>query len=120
MYVQLAAAARRAGAAPAAAPLPAAPAFTCAPPLPGDKEICVAGLRAAYEYIEKAATDVPVLVHCSAGKDRTGLVLAYYLMRTRQMSAQQAIAEVRSVRPAALSANGWEEFAYEVLLDAAV
>jgi protein-tyrosine phosphatase len=55
------------------------------------------------------------MVHCSAGKDRTCLLLAYYLMCTRQLSAPHAIAEVRSVRPIALSADGGEDFAYEVL-----
>jgi protein-tyrosine phosphatase len=56
-----------------------------------------------------------VLVHCSSGKDRTGLFLSYYLCVTEGLGPGDAIREVRRVRPIALSADGWESFAYKVL-----
>ena len=56
-----------------------------------------------------------VLVHCSAGNDRTGLFLSYFLVRQAGMAADDAIQRVRAVRPTALSADGWETFARQLL-----
>jgi protein-tyrosine phosphatase len=47
-----------------------------------------------------------VLVHCYAGRDRTGLVLCGSLMVMEGASAQEALARVRTVRPSALSGPG--------------
>lgn len=87
-----------------------------APPMPGDMEICIAALPRAYDFLNLAmTTGRPVLVHCSAGKDRTGLLFAYYLMRQTGMTVDEAIDRVRLVRPVALSAVGWEDFGREIL-----
>jgi hypothetical protein len=39
-----------------------------------------------------------VLVHCSSGKDRTGMFLSYYLCATEGMAPSRAIQEIRRVR----------------------
>jgi atypical dual specificity phosphatase len=43
-----------------------------------------------------------VLVHCLAGFGRTGMVLCAYLMREKGMSAEEAIRELKRLRPGSL------------------
>lgn len=50
----------------------------------------------------------PTLVHCHAGKDRTGLALTAYLVRYHSLAIDEAIREVRAVRPIAMTAPGYE------------
>lgn len=90
-----------------------------APPAPGDLEHCVAALGRAYDHVS-ACIDARerVLVHCSSGKDRTGLFFAYWLGRRHGLAPEAAIARVRAVRPIAFSAAGWDGFAHEVLREA--
>jgi len=86
------------------------------PPLPGDDAICMAALPKAYDFVVgQMAEGRAVLVHCTAGKDRTGLFLCYYLVRNAGSTPKDAIHSVRQVRPTALSALGWEEFAGQLL-----
>lgn len=56
-----------------------------------------------------------VLVHCLAGKGRTGTVLAGWLMKHRGHSATQAINHLRARQPAAVESPEQEGFldAYE-------
>lgn len=87
-----------------------------APPQPGDDATCLRALPTAYEFVkEHIASGKMTVVHCSSGKDRTGLFLAYYLMREEGVTVQVAIERVKAVRPIALSAIGWDEFAVDVL-----
>jgi protein-tyrosine phosphatase len=87
-----------------------------APPRPGDLEICVSALPRALSFaVHSIDRHRGVLVHCRSGKDRTGLFLAYYLCAIEGLTPSDAIREVRRVRPIALSAEGWEPFAYQVL-----
>jgi protein-tyrosine phosphatase len=87
-----------------------------APPVKGDDRHCEEALPIAYHF---AATEIsrgnPVLVHCSSGKDRTGLFLCYFLMRQFGLSPAEAIRNVRRVQPIVLSASGWEDFAIDLL-----
>ncbi len=47
----------------------------------------------------------PVLVHCAAGKGRTGLLLAAYLIKQRGLDVEKAIDEVRSLRPGSIQSE---------------
>jgi len=51
----------------------------------------------------------PVLVHCHAGADRTGAILAGYLVLYRLASPEEAIAQVQAVNPCAMAAPGYIE-----------
>ena len=87
-----------------------------APPQEGDLEHCLDALPAALAFVtDNMSRGVPVLVHCTAGKDRTGLFMAYYLMQRQNLSLQDAIKRLRSVRAIALTAEGWHDFALRVL-----
>lgn len=41
-----------------------------------------------------------VLVHCLAGEGRTGCVLSAYMIRAKGLTADQAMSELRSLKPA--------------------
>jgi|SRR5579859_4317522 len=87
-----------------------------APPRDGDADICRRALPRAYDFVQgQLKIGNPVLVHCSSGKDRTGLVLAYFFVRTSGCTPAAAIKRVRGVRPVALSATGWEDLAHSLL-----
>ena len=51
----------------------------------------------------------PVLVHCNSGKDRTGLLLAYYLVSRKGLTEKRALKLLRKLKPDALRASGFEE-----------
>lgn len=87
-----------------------------APPRDGDVEQCLEALPEAYAFVRgEIDRHRAVLVHCRSGKDRTGLFFCYFLVRDNGMSVGEAIAAVRRVRPIALSAEGWEDFALGLL-----
>lgn len=87
-----------------------------APPQSGDLEYCRRMLPKAFDFVEEMRKmGKATLVHCTSGKDRTGLLMAYYLVHRHGMTTNEAIAAVKRVRPIALSALGWSEFAQQVL-----
>ncbi len=87
-----------------------------APPLPGDVDICLDRLPEALSFVEsQIGNNRPALVHCRSGKDRTGLFMAYYLLKKHDLSPDEAIDKVKRCRPIALSADGWNDFALNVL-----
>jgi atypical dual specificity phosphatase len=56
-------------------------------------------MRLAADYLASAlSAGKVVLVHCLAGKGRTGSVLAAYMMAYERKSARQALDELRSTR----------------------
>ncbi len=86
-----------------------------APIKPGDKEHCLANLPKAISFLKDNLPNGAVLIHCRSGKDRTGLVMAAYLINQEGLTAKQAMDEVFKVRPIAFSSEGWIEFAMQVL-----
>ena len=87
-----------------------------APPRPGDLELCLERLPLAFTFA-RSQIDVgkALMVHCRHGKGRTGLFMAYYLKMQYGLSTSEAISRVMTVRPIALSAESWDQFAVEVL-----
>ena len=55
-----------------------------------------------------------ILVHCNSGKDRTGLLLAHYLMSRKGLHPKRAIRELRRLKPNALTAKGFEHMVYVI------
>ena len=55
--------------------------------------------KGANFIIEKLKADKTVLVHCLAGEGRTGCVLAAYLILTRNIGGDAAIAALRAIKP---------------------
>jgi atypical dual specificity phosphatase len=57
---------------------------------------------------DEIGKDRPVMVHCAAGKGRTGAVLAAYLVKNQNLTASQAIEKVRSMRPGSIQSVAQE------------
>ncbi len=91
------------------------PMSSSAPAREGDKEFCLKNLPRAMEFIRKNLKNGPVLIHCRSGKDRTGMVMAAYLIEFEKYNAEEAMEEVIAIRPIAFSAEGWLEFGLQVL-----
>ncbi len=95
--------------------------FWCPLPtaVPADRQAeldCIASLPKAFEYLVTSLNkNHKVLVHCKAGKDRTGLLLSYFFARTNGISSLQSITRIREINPEALSSEGWEAMAINVL-----
>jgi protein-tyrosine phosphatase len=56
----------------------------------------------ATEWIERTHKENPnakILVHCGAGQERSPLVVQYYLVRYHNLSADQAFAIIKTLRP---------------------
>jgi atypical dual specificity phosphatase len=63
----------------------------------------------AVTFIHKQiAENRPVVVHCAAGKGRTGEVLAAYLMMSENLTAIEAIEKLRGIRPGSVQSVAQE------------
>jgi len=79
------------------------------PPSPGDLLVYQRRLPQAFSFIRYQLVDrIPTLVHCHAGRDRTGVVLACYLSTYMGMEPSEAVESLRAIKPTILSAEGYE------------
>ena len=61
------------------------------------------------EYIDsQISKKKPVVVHCAAGKGRTGTVLAAYLIKKDKLKVDEAIGKIRSLRPGSIQSERQE------------
>jgi len=66
------------------------------------------------DFIHKRITNKePVMVHCLAGLGRTGTVLASYLIKYQNMSADEAMKKVREQRPGSIQSYPQEEIIFQ-------
>jgi len=68
----------------------------------------------AIDFIHRRITydNEPVLVHCLAGLGRTGVILACYLVKYQNLSADEATQKVREERPGSIQSYPQEEIIF--------
>ena len=77
---------------------------------------CMEKLKFAYEFLcLEISQHRKTLIHCRHGKDRTSLLIAYTLKHLYGYSSSEAFDYIRSIRPQAFTAFGWEEFSKKIL-----
>ena len=68
----------------------------------------------AVDFIHRRITNnEPVMVHCLAGLGRTGTILACYLVKYQNLSADEAIQKVREERPGSIQSYSQEEITFQ-------
>jgi len=66
-------------------------------------------MRPALDFIDaEVSAGRPTLVHCRQGQDRTGAVLAAYLVRAEGLSPAEAVRQVRAAHPRAMISWGFD------------
>ena len=92
------------------------PLLTDVPPTKESETRCIEALPGAFAFVAaQISRGRRTLVHCYAGKDRTGMLLALLIAKRDCLSAEAAIRKVREVRPLAITAPGWEALALKVI-----
>jgi atypical dual specificity phosphatase len=63
-------------------------------------------IHGVVDYIEKKIeANKPVLVHCAAGKGRTGTILAAYLIKKDVLTPYEAVKKLRLMRPGSIQSE---------------
>lgn len=87
------------------------------PPTNDDALLWCEVLPKAFNYIkcQLAKGDGAVMVHCYAGKDRTGMLLGSYLTLVEGLNPNDAFLKLKAVRPVALTSQGYEDFFFDLM-----
>ncbi len=69
----------------------------------------IEGIERAVDFLhEHIERKTPTMVHCAAGRGRTGTILAAYLIKFMGMDVVGAIERIRSLRPGSIQSTSQE------------